>query len=85
MPNIEGVIFGPPGTALLVPALRSQKFAIAPANERQTAFYEADDSAAQMVCFPGTIGDALLAEQSLCDAAIGRTGEMRGGRAKGCA
>lgn len=83
MPNIEGVIFGPPGTALLVPALRSQKFAIAPANERQAAFYEADGSAAQMVCFPGTIGDALFAEQSFCDAAIGRTGEIRGGRAKG--
>lgn len=82
MPNIEGVIFGPPGTALLVPALGSQKFAIAPANERQTAFYEADGSAAQMVCFPGTIGDALFAEQSFCDAAIGRAGEIRGGCAK---
>lgn len=82
MPNIEGVIFGPPGTALLVPALRSQKFAIAPANERQTAFYEADGSAAQMVCFPGTIGDALFAEQSLGDAAMGRAREIRGGRAK---
>lgn len=83
MPNIEWVIFGPPGTALLVPALGSQKFAIVPANECEAAFYEADDSAAQMVCFPGAIGDALFAEQSLCDAAIGRAGEMRSDRAKG--
>lgn len=71
--------------ALLVPALGSQKFAISSANEREAALYETDGSAAQIVRFPGTIGDALFAEQSLCNAAIGRAGEIRGNRAKGCA
>lgn len=86
MPNIGGRIFGTPWrAALLVPAPGPQKFAIASAHERKAALYEADCSAAQIVRFPGTIGDALFAEQSICDAAIGRAGEIRGDCAKGCA
>lgn len=78
-----GVRFSAPWrTALLVPATGPQKFAIASANECEAALYETDGSAAQMVCFPGTVGDALFAEQSFCDAAIGRAGEIRGGCAK---
>lgn len=71
--------------ALLVPAPGPQKFAIASAHERKAASYEADYSAAQIMRFPGTIGDVLFAKQSLCDGAIGRAGEIRGNRAKGCA
>lgn len=84
MPNIEGSIFGTPGkTALLVPALRSQKFAITSAHEREAALYETDGSAAQIVRFPGAIRNALFSKQSLCDVAIGRARQIRSGRAKG--
>ncbi len=86
MPNIGGRIFGTPWrSALLVPAPGPQKFAIASAHERKAALYEADCSAAQIVRFPDAIRHALFAEQSLCDAAIGRAGEIRGDCAKGCA
>src|SRR5438309_11432120 len=71
--------------ALPVPALWPQKLAVASAHEREAALYETDGSAAQIVCFPGTIRYARLAKQSFCDAAISRAGEIRGDRAKGCA
>lgn len=82
MPNIVGSIFGTLGTVLLVPPLGPQKFAIASAHQREAGLYETDGSAAQIVRFPGTIGYALSTEQSLCDAAIGRAGEIRSDRAK---
>lgn len=83
MPNIGGSIFGTPlGMALLVPALGPQKFAIASTHKREATLYETDGSTAQIVCFPGTIRYALSAEQSLCDAAIGRAGEIRSDSAK---
>lgn len=86
MPNIGGTIFGTPGrAALLVPALGPQKSAIASAHEREAALYETDDSAAQIVRFPGAIRYALFAEKCLSDAAIGRAVEIRSDRAKGCA
>lgn len=85
MPMIVGYVFDTPAGALFVLTLGTQQFAIASANECEAALYETDGSAAQIVRFPGAIGDALFAEQSLCDAAIGRAGEIRGGCAKGCA
>src|SRR5262245_19816337 len=75
----------PQGTALLVPALGPKKFAIASTHKCEAALYETDGSAAQIVCFPGAIRYALFPEQSLCDAAIGRAGEIRSDCAKGCA
>ena len=79
---MEGRFLAPPGTALLVPAFGPQKFAIASAHEREAALYETYGSAAQIVRFPGTIRYALSAEQSLCDVAIARAGEIRSDRAK---
>lgn len=84
MPNIGGPLFGTPWrTALLVSALKPQKFAIAAAHERETALHETDSSAAQIVRFPDAIRYALFPEQGLCDAAIGGAGEIRGDRPKG--
>ncbi|MET3998010.1 hypothetical protein ABID65_009698, partial [Bradyrhizobium sp. S3.9.2] len=85
MPNIEGSIFGTSERALLVPAPGPKQLAIAAAHKCEAALYKATGSAAQIVCFPGTIRYARLAKQSFCDAAISRAGEIRGGRAKGCA
>lgn len=86
MPKFEGAIFGTPlGAALLVPAPGPQKFAIASAHQREAALHETDGSAAQIVRLPDAIRYALFAEQNLCDAAIGRAGEIRGNRAKCCA
>src|SRR3954454_20558475 len=80
-----GVHFRPPMKALLDPAPRPKQLAIASAHKCEAALYKATGSAAQIVCFPATIGYARLAKQSFCDAAISRAGEIRGDRAKGCA
>lgn len=82
---VGGRFSAPPATALLVPALGPKKFAIASAHKREAALYETDGSATQIVCFPSAIRYALSAEQSLCDAAIGRAGEIRSDSAKGSA
>lgn len=71
--------------ALLDPAPRPKQLAIASAHKCEAALYKATGSAAQIVCFPATIGYARLAKQSFCDAAISSASEIRGGRAKGCA
>lgn len=84
MPNIGTSIFGTPGGALPVPAPGPKQLAIASAHKCEAALYKATGTAAQMVCFPGTIRYARLAKQSFCNAAISRAGEIRGGRPKGC-
>lgn len=62
MPNIEGSIFGTPARALLVPAPGPKQLAIASAHKCEAALYKATDSAAQIVCFPGTIRYASVAK-----------------------
>ena len=73
----------PQGTVLFVPALGPKKLTIASAHKREAALYEADCSAAQIVCFPGAIRYALFPEQNLSDAAIGRASEIGSDCAKG--
>lgn len=78
MPNIGGRIFGTPWRAALhVPAPGPQKFAIASAHERKAGLYEADCSAAQIMRFPGAIGDALFAEQEFRDCVVSAAGCVR--------
>jgi len=77
MPNIEGAIFGTPATALIVPAPRSQEFAVTTAHQCEAALHQANRSIAQVMRLPGAIGDALFAEQHFDDNAIASAGAMR--------
>ncbi|SDJ69052.1 hypothetical protein SAMN05444171_0988 [Bradyrhizobium lablabi] len=62
---IKGLIFDTPEEALLASALGPQKVAIAAAHQCEATLHETDGSIAQVVCFPGTIRDVLLAKQRL--------------------
>lgn len=64
----------PLGTALLVPAPRPQKFAVAPAHQRGAALHQTDRSIAQIMRLPGAIGDSLFAEEHFGNNAIAAAG-----------
>lgn len=82
---MRGRFSAPAGWTLLNPAPGPKQLAIASAHKCEAALYKATGSAAQIMCFPGTIRYARLAKQSFCDAAISRAGEICGDGAKGCA
>ena len=80
---IGGMIFDTPEEALLVFALGPQKFAITAAHQCEAALHETDSSIAQIVRFPGTIRDALFAEESFGDRTIAVRRRARIERADG--
>lgn len=78
MPNMEGAAFDTPQPeGLFVPAPGPQKFAVTTAHQRKAALHQADCSIAQIMRLPGTIRDALFAEQRFGDNAITAAGAVR--------
>lgn len=71
MPNVGVTIFDTPKpTALFFSAPGSQKLAITAAHQCEAGLHQTNGSIAQIVRFPGSVWDAFLAEQCLCDGAI---------------
>lgn len=56
---------------------RSQKSAITAKHQSEAGLHQAYSPIAQIVRFPGAVGDALLAEQRLCDHPVCATGSVR--------
>lgn len=81
---IVGYVFDTPGLkALFVLALGTQQFAIAAAHQCEPALHQANCAIAQVVRFPGAVGDALFAEQRLADCTVSAAGRMRVERTDG--
>ena len=80
---MRGSIFDTLGRALLVLAPGPQQLAITAAHQREAALHQADGSVAQIVRFPGAIGDALLPNSASAIAAIRAAGAASIERAKG--
>ncbi len=77
MPKIKGSIFDTPKRMVLsVPAPGPQELTIAAAHQREATLHQTDGPIAQVVGFPGTIWDALLAEHRFGDGAICTAGTL---------
>lgn len=61
----------PAKSALLLFAPVAQQLAIAATHQRNAALDQANGAIAEIVGFPGTLGDALLTEQHFGDRTIG--------------
>lgn len=72
MPKMTGANFGTPVfMGRLFSATRlAQQSAITAAHQGNTVSYQADGAVAQIVALPGPFGDAISAEQALCDGSI---------------
>ena len=71
MPKIRGGFSIPLGNyELLLAARLPQQFAIASAHQSKTALHETNGPIAQIVRFPGVLGDTLFAEENFGDHTI---------------
>ena len=69
---IRGCVCDTPAkSALLLFAPITQQLAITATHQRNAALDQANGAVAEVVGFPGTLGDALLAEQYFGDPTIG--------------
>ena len=71
MPKIRGWIFDTPRNyQLLLVARLPQQFAITSAHQSKTALHEMNGPIAQIVSFPGVLGNTFGAEQNFSDHAV---------------
>ncbi len=71
MPKIRGGFSIPLGNyELLLAARLPQQFAIASAHQSKTALHETNGPIAQIVGFPGVLGNTFGAEQNFSDHAV---------------